>query len=706
MIKLRHLTPQKFSCLSARLLKPTVLDCHKFTLPKQWNKGYFLLHTASISIFWILAVNDVCLAQQNPHNQQSNDLQFGELLQVPKSPLPRKRRKSEPQTVPPPPGASGQATGVAVAPRAKPSSESVQNAPADDIKQLESGFVQQQMPGKVPKARANSVSPRPPVMAQQAQEQIRQISGINVGQPNIQAAPLPPPLSTTVTQEFTAPSAPSFNQFLNSQPQQAPLPPLPGTPTPPFNQLINSQGTTQPSVPSTSASTTNQLLNCQVVSSQPVPSTSAPTFNQVLNCQVAIQSSVPNTQPSITNQLLNCQVVTSPSAFGTATPPSNQLLNCQVVSSQPVAQAPTAQRQEPTTSTTPALSSLTPPNTPQPLDRNRSSIRSTALQEPSLQVQGVYITQGDDSAARARLSGVYPLTPQLLFGATLDLVTGENLLVDSRGEGLNINELFLATSVGGLPNLRFVLGQLDLTSYFDRNSFAKDGASQFFNPVFQTNPALSATGIASRPGFLVNWSVTDNIEAKAAVFSSSDKISDFALDGFAGELAIRYGNAIIRGTYATDRDAGIRDTFPESFGIARNTQRTVFGPEKDDREEAYGVNAEVFIPNLKLGLFGRYGRYENRDLGRGADTYSFGLSFLDLFTPDDRLGLAYGRALSNESLRRGDTPDVLELFYDFKFLPNLRFGFTVQGRDGFEETVFGIRVRSEFDVTPRGRRSQ
>ena len=87
---------------------------------------------------------------------------------------------------------------------------------------------------------------------------------------------------------------------------------------------------------------------------------------------------------------------------------------------------------------------------------------------------------------------------------------------------------------------------------------------------------------------------------------------------------------------------------------------------------------------MKLGLFGRYGRYENRDLGKGADTYSFGLSFLDLFTPDDRLGLAYGRALSNDSLRRGDNPDVLELFYDFQFLPNLRFGFTVQGRDGFD----------------------
>ncbi|ARV61437.1 porin [Nostocales cyanobacterium HT-58-2] len=681
-------------------MKPTVLDCYKFTMPKQWNRAYFLLHTVSISIFWILAVTDACLAQQNPHNQQLTDLQSGELLLVPQSPRSSKRQKSRSpsQTAPPLPRTLRQVTSVAVAPRAKPSSES-NSYPADDIKQLESGFIQQQMPKKIPKDRPNSVPPRPTVTAQQAQNQIRQVSS-NEKPTNIQAAPLPPPPSTPVTQEFTAPAAPTFNQVLNTQPQQAPLPPLPGTPTPTLNQPLNS------SISNPSASTSNQLFNCQVVSSQPVPGTSAPTFNQLLNCQAATQSSVPNISASTSNQLLNCQVVPSPSAFGTSTSTTNQLLNCQVAQT-----TQTAQRQDlPTTPatppTTPTAPSATPSTTSQLPNRNSSLIRSTALKEPSLQVQGVYITQGDDSAARARLSGIYPLTPQLLFGATLDLVSGENLLVDSRGDGLNINELFLATSIGGLPNLRFVLGQIDLTSYFDRNSFAKDGASQFFNPVFQTNPALSATGIASRPGLLVNWSVTDNIEAKAAVFSSSNKISDFALDGFAGELAIRYGNAIIRGTYASDRDAGIRDTFPESFGIARNTARTLFGPQKDDREEAYGLNAEVFIPNLKLGLFGRYGRYENRDLGEGADTYSFGLSFLDLFTPDDRLGLAYGRALSNDSLRRGDTPDVLEIYYDFQFLPNLRLGFTLQGRDGFEETVLGVRVRSEFNVTPRGRGSQ
>ncbi|NJN55999.1 MAG: carbohydrate porin [Leptolyngbyaceae cyanobacterium SL_5_9] len=254
-----------------------------------------------------------------------------------------------------------------------------------------------------------------------------------------------------------------------------------------------------------------------------------------------------------------------------------------------------------------------------------------------------------------------------------------------------------------MPNLRFVVGQLDLTSYFDRNSFAKDGASQFFNPVFQTNPALTATGIGSRPAALVNWSLTDNIEARAAVFSSSRNIGDFDLDGFAGEVAFWLGNAIIRGTYATGSDAGNDSGFNEIFDIDRGNGE--FGLRDSDRESAYGVNAEIFVPELNMGVFARYGRYENRDLDASGDTYSGGVTFLDLFMPNDRLGLAYGRGLSNESLRSRsdrDIPDVAEIFYDFSVLPNLRLGFTLQQIDGFSETIAGFRIRTEFDVTPRG----
>jgi hypothetical protein len=320
-------------------------------------------------------------------------------------------------------------------------------------------------------------------------------------------------------------------------------------------------------------------------------------------------------------------------------------------------------------------------------------------------LQGTYILQGDDSSARVRLSGLYPLNSRTLFGGTLDLTSEANSFSDSPGQGLNINELYVATApFADLPNFRFVVGQLDLTSYFDRNSFAKDAATHFFNPVFQTNPALSATGVSSRPGALVNWTITDNIEAKAAIFSSARTVNDFTLDGFAGEIGLRYGNGIIRGTFVSDRDAGSRDGFQEIFGVARSDGGT--GLRTSDREEAYGVNGEYFFPQLNMGVFGRYGRYDNRELGLGGDTFSGGISFVDVFSPNDRLGLAYGRTLSNDKLRRerGDeVPDVLELFYDFRFLPNLRLGFTFQQRNDFSETYGGFRVKTEFDVTPRGR---
>jgi hypothetical protein len=330
-------------------------------------------------------------------------------------------------------------------------------------------------------------------------------------------------------------------------------------------------------------------------------------------------------------------------------------------------------------------------------------IRSTATNSPSLTLQGVYLNQAGNSSARARVTGVYPLSSRALFGTSIDLSTGLGFS-DTPNTGLNINELFFATSLAEIPNLRFAVGQLDLTSYFDRNSFAKDGATHFFNSTFQTNPALSAAGLSSRPGLLVNWSLSDNLEAKAAAFSSARGLSDFALDGFAAELGLRYGNGILRGTYVTGREANNGNVFDGAGTIRRGAGR--FGILPDDRESAFGVNGEVFIPKMKMGLFARYGRYNNLDADQGADTFGAGLTFLDVFSTDDRLGLAYGNALSNETLRRSvglPKRDTLELFYDFRFLPNLRFGLSLQQRNDFSEIVAGVRVKTEFDITPKGR---
>ncbi len=322
------------------------------------------------------------------------------------------------------------------------------------------------------------------------------------------------------------------------------------------------------------------------------------------------------------------------------------------------------------------------------------------LTPPSLTFQAVYLLQGDEDSARFRVTGVYPILPELQVGGSLDFTEGDVFSISDPGDnGLEINELYAVASLPNYPNLRLIVGQLDLTSYFDRNSFAKDSATHFFNPVFATNPALSAAGLGSRQAAVLNWTIIDEIEAKAAVFSSDRNIGDFELNGFAGELGGRLGNLILRGTYVTGTDSGADTGFDEIFGQRRSNGD--FGLRDGDREDGYGINAEYFIPEIRLGLFARYGWYENRDIDEGGTTYSVGANLLDLFMEGDRLGLGYGRLLSSHRLREGDNPDVLEAFYDFRILDFLRLGVTFQVLDEFSETMAGFRIRTDFDLIPR-----
>ncbi len=317
---------------------------------------------------------------------------------------------------------------------------------------------------------------------------------------------------------------------------------------------------------------------------------------------------------------------------------------------------------------------------------------------PSLDVQGVFLNQVD-SSARLRLRGFYPVSPNALFGAIVDLATG-NDFAGTEDSGLNLSELYFTGNLPDYPNLRLVVGLMDLTSYFDRNSFAKDNTTHFFNNAFQTNPALATAGIGSRIGVLLNWNITDNIEAKGAAFSSNRNLGDFALDAFAGEIGFRAGNGIIRATYSTNEDTGRDGIVGFPINQAPFFER---GTQNGDREDAFGINGEYFIPEINLGLFARYGWHENRELDRGADTYSVGLNFLDLFMEDDRLGFGYGRNLSDEDGRRirGDKePDVWELFYDARISPNFRAGVTLQARDEFSDVIMGFRVRTDWQIFP------
>lgn len=330
------------------------------------------------------------------------------------------------------------------------------------------------------------------------------------------------------------------------------------------------------------------------------------------------------------------------------------------------------------------------------------STRANDLGGPLIRAQGAVILDGDDFSARARLTGSYALSPNVMVGATVDLTTGD-AFSDSREDSFNLNELYVSVIPDFAPTFRVVAGLMDLTSYFDRNSFAKDSLTHFFNPVFQTNPALAAAGIGSRPGLLVNWTPVDTLDVKVAAFSSDRDLGNFDLDAVAGEVGVRVDNFILRGTFSSNTDSGEEDGFQEIFQFDRGDDQ--FGLRSGDREDAFALNAELFIPSLNVGLFGRYGWYENRSLDQGGQTFSLGFNVLDLFLPDDRLGLAYGQQLSNRELRDDDdkTPDVVELFYDIRLTSFLRAGASLQARDEFSETVLGFRIRADFDLTgPRG----
>ncbi|MGC1393839.1 MAG: hypothetical protein WA828_06120, partial [Coleofasciculaceae cyanobacterium] len=230
--------------------------------------------------------------------------------------------------------------------------------------------------------------------------------------PQMQVAPLPAPLAPSpgfnnyqqpqqLGQPYyqQVPVAPNFNNY--QQPQQL----VPVAPLPNFNNYQQPQQLGQPYY-------------------QQVPV--APNFN---NYQQPQQLGQPYYQqvpvaPNFNNYQQPQQLGQSP--YYQQVPVAPNFNNYQ----QPQQLVPVA----PPTPTAPL------PNQQPPL------LRSTALTAPSLQLQGTYINQGDQSSARARLSALYPLTPQVQFGASLDLTSEANSFADSRGQGLNVNELYVAAA--------------------------------------------------------------------------------------------------------------------------------------------------------------------------------------------------------------------------------------------------------------------
>ena len=305
---------------------------------------------------------------------------------------------------------------------------------------------------------------------------------------------------------------------------------------------------------------------------------------------------------------------------------------------------------------------------------------------------GLQATSAQGLAGRLGTVTRYTLGSNTVLGLDVDFIAGS---LFGPG-GIDVKQLFIAQSIPGLENLRFLGGKLDLTAIFDRNSFAKDNLTHFFNFNFGTNPALVAGGLGAKPALVADWLISDELSVKIAPFASQFVGDVFQFDSLAGEVAFRFQeNYVARLTFVTGRDTGV-STFRENDRLLRPIR-------PGDRVTAFGLNGEAFFPEIRLGAFFRYGYYRSEVTQVDADHFSLGVNLLDIFRPDDRLGVGYARALSNANfLLPGErTPDVLEVFYDLKVRDRIRVGFSAQAQDGFSRGVFGVRAKLDFPLLPR-----
>ena len=107
-------------------------------------------------------------------------------------------------------------------------------------------------------------------------------------------------------------------------------------------------------------------------------------------------------------------------------------------------------------------------------------------------------------------------------------------------------------------------------------------------------------------------------------------------------------------------------------------------------------SASAVVPSISVG-------YDTSDVdgGDNSDTeaYFVGLNWVDIFTADDKIGVAFGQPQTAE----GETidPFLYELYYKFKvndsvsITPSL-FGGTAKNTDGVEADMTGYLLQTTF----------
>lgn len=273
--------------------------------------------------------------------------------------------------------------------------------------------------------------------------------------------------------------------------------------------------------------------------------------------------------------------------------------------------------------------------------------------------------------------GLTSLPP--LFNSPNGNTTGTNNDIEGfNSSQLNLNEARYEHLLLN-DTLMVVLGQMDITSYFDENNFANDETMHYLAQQFDNNSAIEWGGSENffGPGLVLLASPTKSLDFSLGWFEGDGDYNEMFRNPFLiGQATLKTKIGGFKGNYRLYawsrmtphcKSASDSAIFTNCDSELESTGEHI---KIKDSNTGFGLSLDQQISE-SIGLWARFG-YQDPDVSQFDKAVSIGSVISKLIgRPDDKLGIAYGAVFPSNTFEnstgRSDIEHYAEVYYKYVF---------------------------------------
>lgn len=276
--------------------------------------------------------------------------------------------------------------------------------------------------------------------------------------------------------------------------------------------------------------------------------------------------------------------------------------------------------------------------------------------------------------------------------------TGTNADIESfDSDTVHLTQVYYEHSFG--PGLVVSAGQLDITGYFDTNSFANNERTQFLANTFVNNPAVEFGGTDNfySPGVRVTWWPVENVDISVGAFEGNgDYVDAFDNPFYMAELNFALKPAGREGNYRVyywnrqgRSDSELANTAdPDNTGLIK-AENKGFGVSIDQMvTENLGVWLRAGEQSKKVAQFNAH-----LSLGVNISGAAFG-------RPDDSIGLGVGSSRMSKVYR--DYKKSQDPAFDDSIETYMEAYYSISVGGASENTGFHVSPDIQYVKNPGG----